>query len=934
RVRGGDIDPSAPGLQAWAENGRLQVSLIAPDQPQHVTIKAVAGKLSASREVEFTPALREWIAAGLIEGTIRLNDKGGLSAVNADGLFERELQEWQRSFDDENGSAAARVAFFVKGTIKGKYLLTATFDSEKVENSRILQDIKPEQLYPVFGDASIKGFEAQSSDKLFVRISRDQHYLLYGDFQSANGSADLGAYNRTLTGGQLHLDGELGTLDIYAAKDNLRQRVEELTPNGTSGPYGISGLAVENTERVELIIRDSNLRSRIIERVQLTRLVDYSFDSYTGRLLFKEPVSRTDGEGNPQSIRVSYEQDGDNASQWAAGIRAESQLNDLVRLGASYHYNELDTFAEDELSEMASVDLAVTINDWLSTRVEVARTITQSADGSGEVNGDAARLEINAGQAAGSWSAVLHAVTADADFNNPNASIDGGREEIGLRLRAAISESFEMETELLRSTDKVTDAEVDSSYLGMKLRPTKGFAISAGIRHLQDNGLGLIHNAEIETNGSVYNGSGLSNAGAGLFNSGETTSITVDTSAIESTSLLLGANWAVTDRFSLGAEFEDSFDGDETWRASAKAGWRINDTQTLQARYETQTGLGTDADRQQKTRAFVFGLTRNFDEDGSNFTELRLRDSISGREAHLAYGIRNGFDLGSGLRGMASAEQVAILDGEGRTATSGALGISHTGGERWKGTARVEARRLHDNDATAEDDSADSWLANVSIARKLDDSWTALAKYIALGSDDKSVEGDQSQQRIQVGAAYRPVDNNRAALVGKLEHRRERNSELDTAESRDLWVASANSNWHPTRAWWLGARLATKEVDESLDGVQDKYSASLAGVRATFDVTERVDVGVMGNYRYSPQGHTKDWAAGVELGYAVKTNLWLSLGYNWGGFSDKDLTDSNYTQRGWYIRLRYKFDEDLFNRASTTVNRSLPRNANQQVANQ
>lgn len=929
-VRAGDLDPSTPGIQAWAQDGRLQASLLAPDQPKRVLLSATAGGLQSSHKIEFTPALREWIAAGLVEGIVRLNDKGGLSAVNADGLFERELQEWQRSFNGDKGSAALRAAFFVKGAIKGKYLLTASYDSEKEDSARILQDIQPEQLYPVFGDASVKGFEAQSSSKLFVRISRDKHYLLYGDFQSDNGTADLGANNRTLTGARLHLDGEKGLLDVYAANDSLRQQVEELTPNGTSGPYGIKGLAVENTERVELIIRDRNLRTRILERRQLTRLVDYSFDAYTGRLLFKEPVSRTDGDGNTQTIRISYEQDGDGDSSLSGGVRAEAQLADWARLGGSYSYNELDAITDDQLSELASVDLTVAITEWLKLQAEVAQSTTLAADGSGETRGDAARIQVTAGSEMGSWQAVLHAVQSDEDFHNSNASVDSGRGEVGLHLQAAISDTFSLQSDIQRSTDKSTDAEVDSAYLGLKLRPTDGFAVSAGMRHLQDNGRGLLNSSDIESNGSVYTGSGLSNAGAGLFSSGETIASTVDANPLETTTLLLGADWSVTEKLSLGAELEDSFDGDESWRATAKAGWQLNDKQTLQARYETQTGLGTDVDRRQKSRAFVFGLTRNFDEDGSNFTELRLRDSIGGREAHLAYGIRNGFALGSGFRGMASAEQVAILDGDGRTATSGALGVSHTGGERWKGSARVEGRRLHDNQATAEDDSADSWLANISIARKLDSSWTALAKYIALGSDDKSQDGDQRQQRIQVGAAYRPVDNNRLAVVSKLEHRRERNSELSTPESRDLWVASVNSNWHPTRAWWLGARLAAKDVDESLEGVQDDYQASLVGARATYDITERMDVGVMGNYRYSPDGHTQDWAAGVEAGYAVQTNLWLSLGYNWGGFSDKDLTGNNYTQRGWFIRLRYKFDEDLFNGASETANRSLPRSTNQQ----
>ena len=51
---------------------------------------------------------------------------------------------------------------------------------------------------------------------------------------------------------------------------------------------------------------------------------------------------------------------------------------------------------------------------------------------------------------------------------------------------------------------------------------------------------------------------------------------------------------------------------------------------------------------------------------------------------------------------------------------------------------------------------------------------------------------------------------------------------------------------------------------------------------------------------------------GIEGGYLIKENLWMSLGYNFAGFSDRDLTGTDYTNRGVYVRLRYKFDEDLF----------------------
>ena len=48
-------------------------------------------------------------------------------------------------------------------------------------------------------------------------------------------------------------------------------------------------------------------------------------------------------------------------------------------------------------------------------------------------------------------------------------------------------------------------------------------------------------------------------------------------------------------------------------------------------------------------------------------------------------------------------------------------------------------------------------------------------------------------------------------------------------------------------------------------------------------------------------------------GRLLRQNLWLSVGYNWAGFEgDPDLARYEYTQDGFYLRLRFKFDETLF----------------------
>jgi hypothetical protein len=120
--------------------------------------------------------------------------------------FDEELRGWVTS-DNGEAAAAARAAFYLKGKIKGDYLLTAAFDSDKTTRERMFRDIQPDEFYPIYGDSAVKGFDAQSTSRFYIRIDKRKCYLLYGDYVTGSGAAggggearQLGNYNRSLTG--------------------------------------------------------------------------------------------------------------------------------------------------------------------------------------------------------------------------------------------------------------------------------------------------------------------------------------------------------------------------------------------------------------------------------------------------------------------------------------------------------------------------------------------------------------------------------------------------------------------------------------------------------------------------------------------------------------------------------------------------------------
>jgi hypothetical protein len=86
---------------------------------------------------------------------VRKLDSRALVPARGNDGFEQELRHLSRSTDDGQREAGARAAFFLKGKVRGDYLLTAAYDSDKDTKERLFRDIQPDEFYPVYGDAAI-----------------------------------------------------------------------------------------------------------------------------------------------------------------------------------------------------------------------------------------------------------------------------------------------------------------------------------------------------------------------------------------------------------------------------------------------------------------------------------------------------------------------------------------------------------------------------------------------------------------------------------------------------------------------------------------------------------------------------------------------------------------------------------------------------------
>ncbi|HYG07388.1 MAG TPA: hypothetical protein VD865_13420 [Stenotrophomonas sp.] len=975
-----DADRVAPGVQLLLHDGVAEFDLLAPDQPQDVVLRVTARGLSAEGAIAFVPEMREMIATGLIEGVINFRRRDNstlLAPVDHDDVFERDIRRWEKQFNHGKASAAARTAFFVKGRIKGEYLLTAAYDSDKQVRGRLLHDIQPEEFYPVYGDASLRGFDARSAERLYVRVDNQHSYLLYGDFQTgdtlatatgigARGSVpqrSLGTYNRTATGLGWHYENARVRSNVFAIQDSLRQVIEEFASQG-SGPYALRNNAVlEGSERVEVVVRDRNQPSRIVAVTPLARLVDYSFEPFSGRILLNQFLPSFDSNLNPVSLRITYELDQGTESFWVYGADGQWRATDALELGGSV-VDDRNPFAP---FRMGSANAGYRFGEHTALAVEFARTqsevntnsINQVAtpglqDLSGDVEGDAWRVQFD--HDGERLDASVFAARTDPGFNNPASPLFGGRGEYNVDVAYHLNARLELYVEGLRSEDRNPDGgKRDAGGLGARVKATDKLTLDMGWRSIREtvgayspwtSPLGYGDAGGLTGGFATGAGGGALGYGqqpldtlTGLPVIGSSSAITGTASdlpvgtRLESDSVRLGAGYRASDKLSVGAEYEQGVSGEDRQRVAAGVDYQVFERSRVYGRYEKQTGLTsaygiTTTDRE--ADALVFGVDTSYMRDTQAFSEYRMRDAISGRDVQAASGIRNNWDIAEGVRLSSSAERVKVYDGTTGDATGLALALDYSANPLWRGAVRVEHRISGDVASTDTDEAFNTTLLQFMLARKLSRDWTLLGRNYLL-STDYAARGDVLQNRFQLGVAYRDTDTNRVNALARYEYKLERDEsglvlvdgQAVDGSSQDIrtraHIVSTHADWHPSRPWWLTGRVAGKWQQDRFayaDGgrVDSRFHAVLLSGRLVYDLTENWDIGVLGA-TFRGQDGGNQYGYGLEVGRLLRQNLWLSAGYNWSGFEgDRDLSGYEYTQQGFFLRLRFKFDEDLLRR--------------------
>lgn len=807
------------------------------------------------------PEARDWILVGLAEGTVGYNQ------------IAKNMELAEESGFDEDYYDDGRMAFFAKGRVKGEFLLTLSYDTNRSKTNLddgLVGVIDPERFYTLYGDGTEQRFEAPSQRNLYVKLERSAFVALFGDYETGLTVTELGRYSRALNGIKSEFHGDRLSYSAFAAETNQSFARDELLGDGTSGPYRLTrSPIIVNSDTVTIETRD-RFRSELIlsERI-LRRFLDYDIDYLSGTLFFKEPIRSRDTDFNPVYIVVDYEtRDGRDESLVFGGRGALHFDDDRVEIGATGISEEVP--AGD--SELLGVDLRVDVTANTQLNAELAQTQVDQAAGP-RVEGDAYLVELT--HRAGAIDGRAYVREQETGFGMGQQRVsEGGTRKTGVDVRAEFAKDWWLEGELLQQENLDTGGERELAEAEVRFQ-NESRVLAAGLRHVADDipGQDPLESDQIISTASWKMWGGKLTPRLSL----EAPISNRNDSVDYPTRSLVGLDFALNQRITLFTEHEmadgGQFDSQMTRIGLRANPWDRTQVNTTFSQEQTEFGPRTFA---------ALGLVHAWQITERWAIDFGLDQSNTLRDVGL-----RPFDANVPLAsGTLTDDFVAAF--------VGALYRS----EFWTFTTRLERR---------DSDTEDRTNFNVGFYRERVQGRGFSAQLQGLHSQGLAGQ-ELLGADLSLGWAHRP-SGNRWTFLNRTDWIFERRQEALLNLKTTRFVNNSNINWLPTRSSQLAFQYAAKYVRSNFVEFSATGYLDLWGAEWRYDFPGRFDVGLQGAWYRAPKFGIEDVSAGIDLGVTLGTNLWVSIGYNFDGFQDDDFSRARYTAQGPFLRLRMKVDQ-------------------------
>ena len=873
-------------------------------------------------------------AVALADVTVSGNDvSGSVEPLGADA--ERY---------DDSMIVDGRLAFYLKGKIKGKYLVTAQADTQEREVGElfdgfwdadpvdIFRRLDPDAYYPVYGDDSTTYRDVDTMGRLYVRVDWDKSQALWGNYDTGITGTEYGQYSRALYGGALswrsrrsNAWGDAGTeLKAFGSEAQTAPGHSEFLGTGGSLYYLKHTDILPGSERVAIEVRD-NTTGRVEDRIELQAGADYEIDDLQGRIILSDTLSLVtrDGvrritrdtplDGFSQVLLVDYEYipTGFNPDEVTAGVRGKHWFGDHVGVGLTY----VDENRAGEDYTLAGADLTLQAGRGTYLKLEHSKTEATSApvffsDNGGlsftQLNGlgerregaaSAAEARVNfkeLGWTTLDWSAGAWWRSVDAGYSIARFDIGQDVEEHGVEVLGQFAPNINVYgrySRAERGSEALTQAQLTGEW-----RISDASTFSAELRRVDEerttgDGVGTLaalqYKHRFGTKLDVYG----------------TAQFTVDDDGgqyQDNDAFTVGAKYLFGELSTIGAEVTTGDRGDA---ALVNAEYRISPDHTFYANYAISTD-DSPFDPMFNSRqqdGWTLGQRWRLSNQVNLFNESQYLKTP--QESGLAHTFGMDFYPAVGWN-LGFTLQEADLDSSIGNVDRRAVSLN---GGRTSNDTQWQSKLEWREDSGAE--RREQWVTTNHLTHKFSESLRIAARFNYSDTDDeldpsagaKFIEGN-------LGFAWRPVDSTRWALLGRYTYLYDV-STLPQDESIAFYdqrsqVLSVEGVFHPRPDWELSAKAARREGEVRMGRMTGEWADS----SATF---------VAGQVRY---GLTTDWHAlaeyrwlgvkdggdrsGVLLGVDrdIGRNFRVGVGYNFTDFSD-DLTNFDYDHKGWFLNF-------------------------------
>lgn len=931
--------------------------ILAPgDQTVDVVVNGPAkgGELRFRRNIDIPE--NQWFYVALMDLTVGQNTGDNNIESVRDGEFDEVYTD-------------GRAAFYLKGRIRGRYLLTAAADLdddglEDLFGARDLKDprsilarIDPDEFYPVYGDDSFIVDDAPTDGRLFVRIESGESHAMWGTYKTEPTQSEFVRSDRELYGASVVYrsetvigSGELQTeASAYAAQPGtLPQRDEFLATGGSSYFLRRQDILI-GSETVIIETRDS-VTGRVTSRNVLSSGADYSFNHLQGLLILNRPVSSTTTASGPVRnsalggdevfVVVQYEfvPLSTDPDTYSYGGRVQHWVNDNVRVGVSQMSEQV---GDSELN-VAAVDVRIQKSEGTYLEAEIGRSEGALFGSSISTNGglsvsdeevvafddgpsEALRVEgsidlADLGQK-GTIGGYYEEKTAGFSTLTEQTPVD--EELFGVHANVPVAEEVDLQVshDQLNDSEGTRKQETDVALVWARDDKLK---VTLGVSRTE-----LRYPSAVVTAQTGRNGERIDVGARVDYSRSEDQSFY----AFGQTERESSGDIASNDRIGVGTEF------------------RLSDKVTASAELSTgETGLGALAALSYSPTAgdryyvgYRLDPDRQFDQTGTNIIGGDDRGVIvagARRQLNQAFAVY--------------AEQNYDLFGRRQSLTQ-TYGIEYTPNTRWTfdGGFQIgdvtdtntdpetgleqsdfERRALsfgvgYSNDATgvrgnlraefisdrSEDRSrdGDSYFLNARFGFAASEDWRVLLGTQAVVSEafgDSFESGEFLDSSI--GFAYRPVENDRLNALFRYRYVYD-DHQADQIDAEDLLqqeshILSVDANYSVNPRLTVGAKYGFRFGEASFegDGILQDTEAHLGILRADYHITDNWDVLMEGRVLNNISAETTDYGVLASVHRHVGENVKIGVGHNFGSFSD-DLADQTLDDRGFFINLVAKF---------------------------